>query len=396
MKDNQIKFGFWNYLPSNVVDVSIVKEWKEIGCNLPMSFVYDKDNKNCTKEYMISLLDECENYGLKCLVFDTRTSFKTLNKIGEEAFIKGVKEAKDDFYSHPAVYGFLVDDEPTMEQENDYIRAYQILNEIMPDKFHFGNLHPYFSKIMDKKYGGIDERFKRVKEMVVKSGCELIAYDQYTQCYIEPEDREDGINQFLIGLSKYLEIGNELNIPVYPSLLSIGHFTYRAPTDDDIKWQMNVALTMGAKGIIWFYFHHDLIDYGFKVETAPFFGTRAEKTETFNIIKRQLEIFDVRYRKIFDDLDILKYQYFGKTIEEDKTFKGEENWITKFDLWKNDLFIISYGQLRSDSKKVAIITNASQDKVNYFTAFFNDKDSYGYWIGPGEMIVLDIEKKTRF
>ncbi|MCF0118003.1 MAG: hypothetical protein HUJ61_08195 [Bacilli bacterium] len=396
MKDNEIKFGFWNYLTSDIADLSVVKDWKEMGCNLPMSFVYDPSNKKCTKEYMIAMLDECRKYGLKCLIADNRVTFKTLNKLGEKDYRIGVLEAKKDFYNHPAFYGFLVDDEPSMEMEKDYIRAYQILNEEMPNGYHFGNLHPYFSpRVMSKDYGTFEERYQRVWNIVKNSECKLLAYDQYTQCYHDEETKEAGIKDFFLGLSTFLKIGNEFDIPVYPSLLSIGHFLQRSPTEDDIRWQMNVALAMGAKGVIWFYFHHDLIDYGFKVETAPFFGPRAEKTETYNMIRRQQEIFDTRYRKIFDNLDIIKYSYVGKVIEEDKVFSSEDGWLHKVDLWKNDLAIVSYGTLRDSGKKVAILVNGSQEITNCFTIFFNEKDSYSGWLVPGEMIVFDVENKCR-
>ena len=82
MKDNQIKFGFWNYLPSDTLDLSIVKTWKDMGCNLPMSFMYNPEDKSHTKEYMLKFLDECQRQGVQCLMFDRRVSFRTLSEIG--------------------------------------------------------------------------------------------------------------------------------------------------------------------------------------------------------------------------------------------------------------------------------------------------------------------------
>lgn len=397
MKDNQIKFGFWNYLPSDTLDLSIVKTWKDMGCNLPMSFMYDPKDPAHTKEYMLKFLDECQKQGVQCLMFDRRVSFRTLSEIGKEEWLKGVEEAKKDFYGHPAIYGFMVDDEPAMEQEDDYVYAYQVLNKEMPGLHHFGNLHPYFSNIMDPKYGTTEDRYNRVNKMVKESGCNLLAYDQYTQCYDNNvEDRKDGIKQYLFGLGKFLEIAKENgDIPVYPSILSIGHFKYETPSEDDIKWQINASLAMGAKGVIWFYFHHDLIDYGFKVETAPFFGEKAEKTEMYYKIKRQQEIFDTRYRKYFDNMDIVKYGYVNDPAEEDKEFVSDKDWVHKLDLWKKEPFLISYGVMRDTGKKIAVVTNLSQTITNCFTIFFNEKDNYTWWITPGEMILFDLETKKR-
>ena len=168
MKDNQIKFGFWNYLPSDTLDLSIVKTWKDMGCNLPMSFMYDPKDSTHTKEYMLKFLDECQKQGVQCLMFDRRVSFRTLSEIGKEEWLKGVEEAKKDFYGHPAIYGFMVDDEPAMEQEDDYVYAYQVLNKEMPGLHHFGNLHPYFSNIMDPKYGFIHGALQEAEYSTVK------------------------------------------------------------------------------------------------------------------------------------------------------------------------------------------------------------------------------------
>ena len=45
--DRDIKFGFWNYVESGVYSADAVLDWKDMHCNLPMSFTYDckKHNK---------------------------------------------------------------------------------------------------------------------------------------------------------------------------------------------------------------------------------------------------------------------------------------------------------------------------------------------------------------
>ena len=71
------KIGFWNYVETGILDPKkAVKDWKELGMTLPMSFAYDP--KKHKKEDMIALLDECHKEGMKVIVCDIRASYRTL------------------------------------------------------------------------------------------------------------------------------------------------------------------------------------------------------------------------------------------------------------------------------------------------------------------------------
>ena len=45
MKDNEIKFGFWNYLHPGIVSKDIVYKWDDMHCNLFMSWRFSKNDK---------------------------------------------------------------------------------------------------------------------------------------------------------------------------------------------------------------------------------------------------------------------------------------------------------------------------------------------------------------
>ena len=75
--NKDIKLGFWNYAPFGVIkNKEVVKDWLEVGSNLPMSFVFDY--KTTDKKEMLELLDECQKYNLKLIVSDTRTDRKSV------------------------------------------------------------------------------------------------------------------------------------------------------------------------------------------------------------------------------------------------------------------------------------------------------------------------------
>ena len=98
--DNTIRFGFWNYVESGVLKKEEVAEWKKMHFDLPMSFTFDERKHD--KRDMLALLDECEKYGLKLIICDQRTHFRTLLLEDRDKFIAGVKQAYTDFGTHGA------------------------------------------------------------------------------------------------------------------------------------------------------------------------------------------------------------------------------------------------------------------------------------------------------
>ena len=98
LQNNHFFMGFWNYVNTGVLDESAVKDWKDLGMNMAMSFEYNpKENK---PEQMISVLDECDRQGIKVIVCDIRSHYKTLSEVGEEAFVAGFSQAVREFGHH--------------------------------------------------------------------------------------------------------------------------------------------------------------------------------------------------------------------------------------------------------------------------------------------------------
>ena len=135
--DNKIKFGFWNYLPLGTLDKDIVHKWVDINCNLFMSFRFIENESK--KEDMIAFLDEAHKVGVKVIINDERTEYLRLNKMSKEEFVKGVKEAVNDFGNHPATFGFYGGDEPFSDQEDNFCFTMALLKELLPNHLHYGN-----------------------------------------------------------------------------------------------------------------------------------------------------------------------------------------------------------------------------------------------------------------
>jgi len=247
--DRDIKFGFWNYIESGVYDVSAVDQWKDLGMNLPMSFTFDITRHD--KRDMLAVLDRCYEKGMKLIVCDSRTHFRTYQKLGAKQFRKGVESAYADFGSHPATFGFFVGDEPAPSENQDYIDTVNIVLEVAPNLIPFANIVPYWGggSDYDMLVGASEEKHTAlVEELLSKTKMPLLAYDQYSQCLADNENKECGINSYFLVLDKYFELTNKHGIPFYSSLLAVGHWDFRVPTEDDIRWQIYTSIAHGARG----------------------------------------------------------------------------------------------------------------------------------------------------
>ena len=175
---------------------------------------------------------------------------------------------------------------------------------------------------------------------------------------------------------------------MYVSLLAIGHYSYREPSEYDIRWQINVATAMGAKGIVWFYFHQHSKDSGYF--NPPFLGERAYITPMYGRIQRQQYLFNERYKEMFDNVDIDRYYFVGDDYG-DLNFKPNKEFVYRFDIRnKNSLALISFAHYKNNLKhKVVIVVNANQFHGNAFSIYFVNGKEFHFDLSASDMKVFD-------
>lgn len=380
MDNFDLKFSFWNYCPLTSDSWKRVKEWKELGMNLAMSYVYDP--LSCKKEDMIALLDECEKQGIKVLIYDKRTSFYNLIQKGEEAFRKEVKEASLDFSSHPATYGFCIGDEPNFEQVDAFIKSAQIVSEITQNPNNFGNLLPYFGdKELQDLLGRSEEWYcALVKRILTESKLPFVGYDFYEQCFDSYMDQETGIKHFLYGLRMYQKCTSELGIPFYVSLLAVRHWHFRKPSYDDFKWQLAMSLAHGARGFVWFFLEQHEVVSDFD---EPAILSNGDHSPIYDDLKRAQTRFQKRVLPLFNSLRFEKVSYIEGKFNP--SYKDEDIEISS----RRGLFsTLSYFS-SSDGRRYALLVNGSQTLSNFYQIHLG-KTNVEAWILPGDFRLFDI------
>lgn len=390
---NKIQFGFWNYVESGVFGKEAVSDWKELRCTLPMSFPYDHARHR--QQDVLDILDECEKQGMKLIVCDSRTHFRTLRAVGETAFIEGVQQAYRDFGTHPATFGFFVGDEPRPDENELYIRTVQLVMRYAPGLTPFANLVPYWGggSDYDMLVGAPEqEHTGLVEELLRETKIPLIGYDQYSQCLNEAHNQQCGISSYFYVLDRYHALTRKYGIPFYVTLLACGHWAFREPTEDDIRWQIYTALAHGARGILWFHLYQ--YDAGGSFVGMPLCGPDRLRTPLYDSIRRQQYIFDCYYREQFDKMEMTAVYHVGQIYDPQKRFCADEILLDVNGKFSYPTIITYYREYESGARRMSVV-NAHQRLSNRITLKFRNGREETFWLAPGEMKLMNLDTEIQ-
>jgi hypothetical protein len=315
------------------------------------------DPKIHDKKLMRDMLDESEKLGLKLILRDQRAYWEGARN--KDAYRNAFKEALADFGGHPAAHGFFIGDEPTTkEQYDDCIAAYQVEHEEAPGLLPFLNFLPYWVGIENDCLGG--RSFEDwAADFAARSKCDLFCYDHYAQ--MNPE--EEGTDRYFLNLWKYYHAAKKAGIPLWTTLLSTGHFRYRCPTQDDIRWQVSTAAASGCRGILWF----TIYDNGYRnYRNAPIIEP-GRRTVQYERLAYELCRFRDNYGALFMSLDFKDVFHLYKSYGGYPLFRDNETHQRVRRVWSahNVNGMVSFFTDK-DSREYVVLTNNSKTESDLF------------------------------
>lgn len=383
--NKEIQFGFWNYVHSGNLGKEAVREWKEMGFHLPMSFEYDHTKHK--KEDMLAVLDECQKYGMKLIVCDFRTRYQTYMRDGAQTYEQNCIAAYEDFGKHPATYGFFVGDEPCREQWQAAIEAMKIQRRIAPHLTPFLNLFQHWpGRDFVEMMGGDDREFyrKKIEKLIEESGAPVIGFDTYTQCTQEGQNQEGGKDLYFSNLDIFYRASKKHDIPLYLTGLSVGHFRYREPTEDDIRWQLYTALAHGARGVFWFFLYQRGVEANYR--NAPF-ESDFRKTKTYDYISNQQFIFNASYKAQFDKMELTDVFHAGRIYEGTKRFAADDKIAEIKSQCDYPMILSYYKEFDTDEIWISVV-NAHQTLSDLFNVYFQNGVTRSFYLAPGQMTLI--------
>ena len=364
MPKKTFPLGFWNYARMDGVGPNPVKDWVDAGMNLVLSPHFRPDED--TTQSMLDLLDECQKNGVQMIIDDPRCGWAYAST-DPEKYKARFLEMYNAYGQHPAVYGYYVGDEPRADQMADALAAVKLQREMAPDKVPFINFNPYWDG-NEKVLNGMsfDEW---IDDFVQKSGLQQLSYDRYSQMN-PPDATESGIHEYYQSLRYFMDAAKRNNIPLWVSNLSVGHFRYRCPREDDFRWQLNTSVACGAKCVWWFFFYMRLCRINYRV--API-DEHGERTETYRWLSRVQRTFQHQFGSLFmhlehDETYMVGHAYGGYPILEYK----RHPLVNQVTCDHNLPALVSFFHMEDGTKYMALVNN-SQTESGYFRTYFSPK-----------------------
>lgn len=331
-------------------------------------------------EYIFKNLDAAAKKGMKLIICDKRTLWYEIGTIGEDEYRRRVKAAADKFASHPAFFAFHVGDEPAKEHWADMLKAVKIVKEYARP---FINFLPFFDEDFEKTLGTNHAGYAKMLEDAVKeTGLRQICYDCYFQMF--ENNREEGIGYYFHNLNEYRMLSEKTGVDFWTTLLSVGHWAFRVPTEDDIRWQISTACAHGAKGIFWFYIYGRLLESSYR--QSPF-DQYYNKTATFDALARQMRLFNDHFADRLAGAKLLEVYHAGKTYGGTPLYTpGCIEGLFFRRAWGMPMIVSKF--VDENGKEFLLFVNNSQDKIERIEGEYKGKKLFN-WFAPGQMLIVE-------
>lgn len=380
------KIGHWNYMKFAQHKEEMVSQWEELGFNYTMTPFFKAEDA----ERYFDMLRSCEKHGVEAVVKDERVLWKRVRSVGEEQYRKDVRDVYETFKDFPAVHSFFVGDEPSEADMDTVATACRIVHE------ECGRIKAFLS--VSTPLAITREELKAMLCKLIKDGqLEYLVYNCYSQGMAHEEQRQQGVESYFTFLNVFRDIKKTCNVPIWISLLGNGHWVYRAPTQDDMRWQLNTAALYGITGFIWFtaYQYYHSMASGSKGFAVNYWG---DKTQTYWWMREE----DLRFRTflapVLEGAELVEvYQEWKYWLPMGSTklfIKGKDEIVDNVvDVFNNPLII---SRFKKNGKNIVVVCNASQTEVSSLTVTFKapyEKFGGRCFLAPGGVNIYELDKE---
>lgn len=412
MEDRLFPIGFWNYPNVSQTPVSDVSSWERAGitCNQTPYFDYGRNRP----EEMIAVLDEMYARHIRAVVCINDLNFYHFVD-DPEAFRAVFARALADFGNHPAVWAWFIGDEPSGDKTiAACVRCMEIIREDDPRHIPFLNFLPYW-RTFDRDVLGGRNFDEWIDEFIQKSGCPLICYD----CYAQMNPGEEGWDMYFLNLNKYVGAAERNGVKLWNTLLSCGHFRYRVPSEDDLRWQVSTAVASGCNGLLWFLWYGQRNQNNYRGSPVDELG---EESETYRALRRVQLLFHRRYGNLLTTLTHVSTYHYVKTygdyteytpfavphLQKVTSVHGLPGIVSHFRdaegrdyvaVVNNTPFESGLHQLEFDGSPKRIWRYWDGNKPDDFILYHHDasysadgtRATVGVWLAPGQMEIFRVE-----
>ena len=155
-----------------------------------------------------------------------------------------IKQTVDDYRPFGAFRGLGIKDEPGASQFEQLGKIIKTLREVDRGVLGYANMLPTYASAAQL---GVPTYPEYVAQFANTLDPELLSYDHYM--LLAPRGvRED----YFLNWADVRDQSLRSGIPSWVFILACEHMVYRLPTEAELRWQINVSLIYGCKGIQYF------------------------------------------------------------------------------------------------------------------------------------------------
>jgi len=398
----RLPVGFWNYLTlgqhGKHVNAAEVRDWANAGFTVTKGPDFDPKNPQQLKR-MKQLLSWAQKHEIKLIVRDPRTGGKELPK------------ALADFRDHPAVFGFHVCDEPFRVSYKGAFQHSRRLKKAAPELHPFINLGPH--EPGNEDFLGFPTYADYVTATAEQGQVDFLCYD----CYFQMRPGTSGWDLYFANLRLMREGSWRHGIPFWTTLLSVGHFDYRCPNVDDLRWQFHTAICSGSTGVLWFFYYMRNPHSNYRFSPVD---ENWEKTQTYNDLRWIQNAFHKRYGDLFLRLVPTRVTFYPEPFGGGEVFSPNDLLVKVETEHRGSRLLIGEFADLQGRRYVMVVNNSTTDNAHVILTFRDRKTQVhswdwegreeegpahpvrgherrktgyvvGYWLAPGQELVQRVE-----
>lgn len=193
----------------------------------------------------IQQLSSVQAAGMKAIVSDPRASnYDWSHPIDTAVATKNIDSLTAELKGNPTVFGYYLRDEPEASLFPSLGAIASLIHEKQPGVWPYINLFPNYAtpgQMASKDYSDYLEKF------IATCHPTILSYDNYSlldNATIRPE--------YFSNLQAIHDASVNHHIPFWNIVLTCGHFSYRPPSDADLRFEIYTTLAYGGRGLAYF------------------------------------------------------------------------------------------------------------------------------------------------
>lgn len=368
----------WDYAE----DEGTLKDMHEAGINM-VAFVPP------------SLLEVCQNYQIKAILFDDRVTGAFDAPFDSETANSALRDLIRKYNDHPALYGYHLKDEPGPEQFAELSKSVALVKELAPGKW------PYINLLPTQSYGEAYESYLEQFALICKPTA--FSYDNYSQDY----GIEGGAKSlFWKNLAQVRETALKHELPFWNIILTAPHFNYDELTSADLRLQIYGSLVYGAKGLSFYKFISrslpilDAPDLGnFRMAPIDQFGERTPTWDILRNINSQVQNIGPTLLKLRSDdvyhIGVVPENNSGPTAQSlVKDVPGGQFIVGDFTHGDGSRYVMIVNKSLTESFPCNPVFNTPPKKMSLLSSWKGVLEKYPtpwYWLAPGQGVLIKLE-----